>query len=1470
MEVKVISENDHAFSKSSGISFIKSPSPVSILSANADPKTKRDFNKSAYNSLVFRILTGVFPDDHPATQYVRTLFTRLQVSDIAKHCRVFVCDGMNDINACAFFNGDIYVSKELVQFCDFAEELLYVLGHELAHIEKEHENALNDPAHSSFLSDIGALRAREYRADVSSFLGLDQCGVNPHGGIIFCQKMVARSKLDPAGPDMAHGSDLDRLVNLFWSTRYKDLPTISYDTNDLSPVPKNIHGLCAPPPKQYLLKTGNSVIQKDIRHPKDLTEAIVLYHDLYHRTFSYSRKAEEDAKERLTVLEAYIKEKLTLLLPASGYTQELLNAAFFIIMDLTCEDTYLNNRYDPSSDTYKKVFKQVREPILLIDLLRKDIITALGLTHEKTPETVSETIFHGLLQGTAFENSRGNFKINEYLSFCQEYVTAMGDMYDQHASVELSRTELFTELTMIALNVSGLVAKAFVNKVKKGAWVLFDEAHALDILTDEFDDEPEADKGSSPREQEKTLTYLQRIDTAQLNNKKMVCELLKNFHRFLKSSPKEFNAQHAFLLAHDHTLLSTLMSLSATELASVLPYWELFYTEAEEQDIYWDSIDTIPFRRHFYERIVRPTVQNIPNAVHLIGTLTNYNELYEHDIHCYIYDDPLDILHIIKDHRALCELTNALAANKHAYELNGLLLFAFYHITASDIANGTLSKEECFERVSWAAQNLKIMRDEQVSDTRYMQIWGSEISTAQFKTNMLRTANYLFLNTLLKTYTWDMSDTEEHGRLLQLVDLIYDRTIAYKVKNHALKLFAQKGTFEDIRTLIFNKGSYDAELLDHFIEDMSRTPAQLEQVREELQDLEKKEELFEKGAGLLMLEQAFSSSLYMNKIKLLTILLGTHIQDEDIKKVLYELIKKNRFSLEDFTEERAPNSWTPAIRQLTAEDYLMDLYNTSDLQKNGLTRMLLIETNGILLKKESRRKLLEYILSDLIGHGSNTEEKELFKIIQEVLEAFFLHGSTELLYLLIAPLISKWLLIPPGKNGVTEWESIVRADMFPDAGYSYEDDETEYISDEAWSKFNDMLAACQHTPDSFYTTEDLVHNDILMELTGNSPLRPSDTKREKMSPVSLVVEIAKNLGSLGVRFLQVLGQYVHIPDAYREEFDSVYDGVQGQVKLTSYETLLREWPTFAEEVSEISASIGGGSMMTAYRVTFRDGHTEVVKVANPNLVYTTEQLSAEMKKIFKVLIQRKGAAYAVAEVVLDDITEWIKQDFSYEHFLPENQQFYASQNGYRHTHSDRYQIKVPQAYGQDNHYHKREEHIEGIGLTKKHEQDLLAKGHDLKQIVRAIGHSYIKQILDGRVHSDVHIGNFLVTDNDECAILDRNFYVELDNADKGFIFNIALAHTDTAKTVDTVMNYFMPDTDGTRSEEKETLKKELQELLLQKAGADIPEKLSAMMVFLHEKNIPIPLKITLLVKNLNGLDKMAKAAGYNGLIDILL
>ena len=65
--------------------------------------------------------------------------------------------------------------------------------------------------------------------------------------------------------------------------------------------------------------------------------------------------------------------------------------------------------------------------------------------------------------------------------------------------------------------------------------------------------------------------------------------------------------------------------------------------------------------------------------------------------------------------------------------------------------------------------------------------------------------------------------------------------------------------------------------------------------------------------------------------------------------------------------------------------------------------------------------------------------------------------------------------------------------------------------------------------------------------------KPADDRR--LTPIELAVMVGEKAGAVGVRVLQLAGQYFDVPEQERERFSNVYDAMKGQTRLQAYRTL---------------------------------------------------------------------------------------------------------------------------------------------------------------------------------------------------------------------------------------------------------------------------------------------------------------------------
>jgi serine/threonine protein kinase len=377
-----------------------------------------------------------------------------------------------------------------------------------------------------------------------------------------------------------------------------------------------------------------------------------------------------------------------------------------------------------------------------------------------------------------------------------------------------------------------------------------------------------------------------------------------------------------------------------------------------------------------------------------------------------------------------------------------------------------------------------------------------------------------------------------------------------------------------------------------------------------------------------------------------------------------------------------------------------------------------------------------------------------------------------------------------------------------------------------------------------------------------------------MEESEALIEVATTLGAPGVRFLQLLGQYVHVDPDVERQFSAVYDSIKGQSKLSAFRTIQRERSDLLTDDATLSGRIGGGSLLTVYRHDRPDtGNPSVVKVLNPNAEQRVKESMQLAQRTAERLIRKSpdNLHYKmIREHLLADLEEWLLSDINDERFVENDKQFRANWNGFRVEGSD-YEIQVPQMDEESNKFIKVEEFIEGKNLTQfsvgeetNYEQGILSQ-QEMREVVRLITSNYLYQIVSGVVHSDVHPGNFRITEDKKVAILDRNFYLELTDDDRQLFGSLTSEGAGSA-----LASYLLrqPENQGTQMSEQE-LVSAISDEMSSVSLAENPEGVFGVVTKIKEAGLKIPLRITLLLKNLNGLNNFAKNAGYNNLLEVL-
>ncbi len=691
--------------------------------------------------------------------------------------------------------------------------------------------------------------------------------------------------------------------------------------------------------------------------------------------------------------------------------------------------------------------------------------------------------------------------------------------------------------------------------------------------------------------------------------------------------------------------------------------------------------------------------------------------------------------------------------------------------------------------------------------------------------------------------------------------------------------------------------------LDVLVEDKARTVKQLRQLADVQPDIMRI--LLndpEGGLGNLIALEHFQKRYSTDRLDILKGALDTKCGEEKLMGAIYsawrnltpedkELFKNDKRNIMEKTQDLLD----------TQQLYAMDVK-----YRYAFLRVMLADAKeGVLVKPEYKRRLAKELLDELV-QVNNERDSQVRSILETLLDSLIQQAPLELSYFTLVPMMLDNLFFPPESHsdrqlfvinyeldliGFTKdkekREEIIRR-IF--AGFAWRDDDDgrcipEFGSGASpdWIQFCKKRGIIEESAEEIITNFSYFYDHLHsskkdrsesenqnQENTGSAKQSPLDVfrsdnhnpKRKKMEVLEFVCECAKNLGSPGVRFLQLLGQYANLPEEYQKDFQRVYDGIKGQSKLTAFTTLQREMPDVDERVSRIEEMVGGGSLTTVYAARLKDGKKVVIKVLNPNINYFND---IAFRVIGDTLtnLSATDPRFNLGTEIIGDIKSWVEGDINFTGFLEKDEEFRTANDGFEGVKG--YSILVPCSYGPENKFYKIEDYIEGTNLTQF--DALREQGHDVKAVVATIAKNYFVQLNRGRLHSDVHPGNFRVTDDRKVAILDRNYFLEIDAKDRNWFKSAAMyLMLKNARGLASSVVGYASGFNG-NGHDLEQVKSEVQKTIEDSFESDKPMtvKLLDVVRTLRSNGLKLPLRTTLLIRNMHSLQKFAEDAGFDSL-----
>jgi hypothetical protein len=680
-------------------------------------------------------------------------------------------------------------------------------------------------------------------------------------------------------------------------------------------------------------------------------------------------------------------------------------------------------------------------------------------------------------------------------------------------------------------------------------------------------------------------------------------------------------------------------------------------------------------------------------------------------------------------------------------------------------------------------------------------------------------------------------------------------------------------------------GYVDLDRVNAFIEKEARTKGQLAAVRQRV--LSRIDCALTRGSA----EVGIAAIIDMVKgnpesaQKFVNYLLATSAKDTDLRDFIYEIVDNaERYAAWSFMGSVAAADaysddwkWARIQRNRQNADLAMRLiYEMGPLGKRALFRRVSTNPVGLISKPKWRGNFLNSLVKGVVTESAETAEQDrpLRGVIDRIVTAVGACGRWKPVYFALDPTVSPRLGVLP--EHPTPWRDVPSYSQ--DIFHNELQDELDALEIEGGGRYGSISSIQpEHEQRPWRYESPLLEygEDLLRQRLQKAGVARREAAPEPVSPLSFVINSTEKTGALGVRFLQLTPLFMRLPDrTYEDKFSRVRDAVHGQSKPAAVAAVEREWPQVWDYIETFEEYVGGGSMMTAYKVMPKgpDAASEVIKVLNPNLQYFLDTNSRFVDEVLTQLERRFGREnYRAARMVFEKVKEWIRRDCNFENFLEHDAAFRGQNNGFS-VGGMGCRIYVPRSYGPASKYFIREEYVEGKNLTEW--DALVAGGCDMKAVVSLILHNYIHQLQQGLVHSDVHEGNFKVMPKNgsfadgDVAILDRNFFLRL-NAEMQALINDAILNPtsilgmEPAGLLDKIAAV-CPGLTLTAAQ-RERLAAANGPIAAFKSvilSGDI-SAVNGLLVALNEEGIDLPLEIILVFKNITAIQQMARRAGFD-------
>lgn len=1428
---------------------------------------------------------GVLADEHPLNLYVQELHQRLHPDS---EIPVYILDNNEETNAFATSDGRILLTRKLLEFCESDEEVMHVLHHEYWHIKHDHHKRLIEkkaeieaqkrPMGSleAAMSYVGLQRITELmEANIESLLDLDRKGINIDGAFTLSRRMAAISK----GGDLAHGSPEDELLAFKTMLLVYDLE--SYQEGASTPKPEALKD-----PALYEVSRGFPIPKHDRQTPKkiwaqrgesiknmDAFELLINYKDLKKHV------SEAKAQLKACTAEGASSFKKRLAAPTRVYlnkAQALKTAMWERLKEL------LKDELSPEQIKATHFLERTRYRMQTSKVVRAEpkFFQAFECLAEiEDLEAWAKLYKPGLRQETPLEDRFVAIIEDRYEAGVAKKILNIVSMLTHGKWFEGDKTKLRNKNVEEKMEKESETLREILRSTKRGAW------EDLDRLAFQPHD------GQNPSQEFKELYPMLRSCFSTTS--------YKNFHVL---------GQRALNLKKNHERNRALAILSSAarycparcrekiEPEQLKAELSDFVTGVQEMDCPDEKVRLTILKRgmaYIYGSAVPSSLEEMNDvAEHLLQLADDpvlaqvlFGKFLEKEQGLPIQDllkvKPL-FAHFKEEQEeiAIDQVDAKVSLRERVIDL---------------IANGqnpARNKEELKAMLELLADKKPLARDARERNTNDR-------------------AHIAFYE-LLKTTELDPSQLDDAIILLRIQNYAADPLEAFSLERNVWETLldnweAQALSVKKLLDALPEDIKIPFEAMQHISEDLAESDEELEACAKYLKTRVKDSE--EVGKSILLQKLAKELIKKMGGSSRVLIALLRREEDSEIKNALIRSRKKSRLIKDGVGESYKTTGYDSPLqahlnnnildsdtRELNAADLekapvklLKQLHTLDELQKRLLIHELLSGPRGLIHNPAELEKILDVLFEEYL---QDDEDQELQTELQELIKAAIHFAKPEDRYLILAPLLAKRILQAPIKDNWQEQSAVKELqteyavdanlkdkahhmaygmDYLANANYDWSNTDEEFTEEEMIAIIKENTPDYDERPPEEQAIDSCWHDEILNMKRGMHILiygedeeieslakhrvgldrylkRKAPEKVDKMGPAALIVEIAESLRSIGTRGLQVADMYMDLPEGYHDLRSRIYSDMQGQPRLTAFETIKKQVPAEHLQSLKLGKRKGGGSMVTVY--PFKSDNMEgVIKVLNPNVASFTESTFNILRGAFNKRAEAHPEHYAALNTMLDDLYWWVVNDMNLKASADLDEQFAAHNHG---TTAAGIGIEVPQVLYRDERC-LIEATAPGISLDK-HSCPEEEKG----QLLRSIQESIRRQVLSGIMHSDIHPGNLHLHEG-KLAWLDRTLLLQLRPQDQMLLFGIEMAPSDDAKIAATVQGLLnLP--------ENAEIPEQTRTAVLQEASkcveSDLGERLKKLSVALRKhEGFTIPPHLTLVFNNMLRMAKFKDRIG---------